>query len=228
MKNLSIRDWVAEDRPRERLEELGARALSDAELLSILVNSGTKEHNAVELMKEVLASCGNNLNTLGKKTVRELQQIKGVGKAKATIILAALELGKRRAFTPREYRTDLGSATAIYNYMLPYMQDLPTEEFDILLMNQDYKLIKKECIATGGLTEVTVDVRVIMKECILNNATILAVCHNHPSGSLHPSRPDDSLTRSISKACDTLRIYFLDHVIITDGDYYSYRESGRI
>lgn len=225
---LTITDWAEEDRPRERLERLGAEALSNAELLAILIGSGTPQVSAVDLMKNVLASCHNNLNTLGKMTIRDLEAFKGIGPAKAITILAACELGKRRAREKAEERTDLGSATAIYNLMHPKMQDLDVEEFHILLMNQHFKLIREVRISHGGITETAVDIRVIMREAILNNATVLAACHNHPSGNTHPSRQDDQLTERIRKACDIMRIYFLDHVIVTDGSYYSYRERGKL
>lgn len=225
---LTITDWAEEDRPRERLERLGAESLSNAELLAILIGSGTLQVSAVDLMKNVLASCHNNLNTLGKMTIRDLEAFKGIGPAKAITILAACELGKRRAREKAEERTDLGSATAIYNLMHPKMQDLDVEEFHILLMNQHFKLIREVRISHGGITETAVDIRVIMREAILNNTTVLAACHNHPSGNTHPSRQDDQLTERIRKACDIMRIYFLDHVIVTDGSYYSYREQGKL
>lgn len=228
MTKLTITDWAEEDRPRERLERLGAEALSNAELLAILIGSGTPQQSAVDLMKVVLASCHNNLNTLGKMSIQDLENFKGIGPAKAITILAACELGKRRARERAEEREDLGSATAIYNYMHPRMQDLDVEEFYVLLMNQNFKLIKTVRVSHGGITETAVDIRVIMKEALLNNTTVLAACHNHPSGNNQPSRQDDRLTEKIHKACDTMRIYFLDHVIVTDGAYYSYRERGRL
>lgn len=228
MHKLSINHWSEADRPREKLERLGPAALSDAELLAILIGSGSAKESAVDLMRRVLADCHNNLNTLGKKSVKELQQYHGMGPAKAITILAACELGKRRKDTEAEQRPDLGSATAIYNYMHPKLQDLDVEEFHVLLLNQSYKLIKEVCISHGGITETAVDVRVIMKEAILNNATVLVACHNHPSGNLQPSSQDDNLTRSLKRACETMRIYFLDHVIITDGNYFSYHEQGRL
>lgn len=228
MEKLTITDWAEEDRPRERLERFGAEALSNAELLAILIGSGTPEQSAVDLMKTVLASCHNNLNTLGKMSISDLEAFKGIGPAKAITILAACELGKRRAREKAEEREDLGSATAVYNYMHPRMQDLDVEEFHILLMNQNFKLIRAVRISHGGLTETAVDIRVIMKEAILANATVMAVCHNHPSGNTRPSRQDDQLTERIRKACDIMRVYFLDHVIVTDGAYYSYREQGRL
>ena len=225
---LTIAKWSPEDQPRERLRDLGPQVLSDAELLAILIGSGTPKESAVDLMKRLLADCNNNLNTLGKKSIRELCEYNGIGEAKAITILAACELGKRRQQETPEERPDLGTATRIYNHMHPILQDLDVEEFWVLLMNQNYRLIKKLRIAHGGITEVSVDVRIIMREAILANATILAVCHNHPSGSLRPSQQDNLLTEIIHRACNTMRIHFLDHIIITDGHYYSYRESGRI
>ena len=227
MDKLNINQWAEEDRPREKLMRLGPSALSDAELLAILVGSGSTKEDAVSLMKRILADCNNNLNTLGKKSIHDLCQFNGVGPAKAISILAACELGKRRQQEKPEERPDLGTATRIYNHMHPLMQDLDVEEFWLLLMNQNYRLIKKVRIAHGGISEVTVDIRILIREAVLNNATILAVCHNHPSGSLRPSRADDDLTRSIRQACDLMRIKFMDHVIITDGAYYSYHEEGR-
>ena len=228
MEKLNINQWAEEDRPRERLMQQGAEALSNAELMAILIGSGSPKESAVDLMKRVLADCHNNLNTLGKMTIRELCQYNGIGEAKAISILAACELGKRRQMEQAEERPDLGTATRIYNHMHPVMQDLDVEEFWLLLMNQNYRLIRKVRISHGGITEVAVDIRIIMREAVTANATIIAVCHNHPSGNLRPCQQDSQLTSSIKAACDVMRIHFLDHVIITDGSYYSYRESGRL
>lgn len=225
---LTIARWSEEDRPREKLERLGAQALSDAELLAILIGSGSTKEDAVSLMKRILIDCHNNLNTLGKMSIRQLMEYKGVGEAKAITILAACELGKRRQAEQAEERPDLGTATRLYNHMHAVMQDLDVEEFWALYLNQNHRLIKKVRIAHGGITEVSVDVRIIMREAVLSNATILAVCHNHPSGNISPSRQDDNLTQAIRRACDVMRIHFMDHVIVTDGNYFSYHESGRI
>ena len=225
---LNINQWAEEDRPREKLERLGPSALSDAELLAILVGSGSTKEDAVSLMKRILANCNNNLNTLGKMSIHDLCKYNGVGPAKAITIMAACELGKRRQDTQPEERPDLGTATFIYNHMHNKLKDLDVEEFWILLMNQNHRLIKKLCIAHGGISEVSVDIRIIIREAVLANATILAVCHNHPSGSLKPSKADDQLTQSIKRACEVMRIHFLDHVIVTDGEYYSYHESGKL
>ncbi|KGF16778.1 hypothetical protein HMPREF1640_08715 [Prevotella sp. S7-1-8] len=228
MKNLTINHWDEADRPREKLERLGATALSDAELLAILIGSGSQKESAVALMRRVLDDCNNNLNTLGKMSIFDLTQYHGMGPAKAITILAACELGKRRGNTGAQRRQELGSATDIYNYMHTQMQDLDVEEFHVLLMNQAFRLIKQVRISHGGMTETAVDIRLIMKHAILNNTTVMAVCHNHPSGNTHPSTHDDKLTQQIKKACEIMRIYFLDHIIVTDGMYYSYREEGRL
>ena len=228
-KKLSINQWPEEDRPREKLMKKGAQALSNAELLAILIGSGTTKETAVELMKKVLKDCNNNLNTLGKKSIGELCRYNGIGEAKAISVLAACELGKRRQLEDAEERLDMGSATAIYNLMRPRMQDLDVEEAWIVLMNQHFRLIKDPvCISHGGISETAVDIRVIMKEAVLANATIVALCHNHPSNNIKPSREDDSLTERVKKACEVMRLHFLDHLIITDGHYYSYHEQGRL
>ena len=179
-------------------------------------------------MQNVLNDCKNNLNTLGKMTIRQLMDYKGIGEAKAITILAACELGKRRQQETPEERPDLGTATRVYNHMHPVLQDHDVEEFWLLLMNQNYRLIKKVRIARGGISEVTVDVRLIIREAVLSNATIIAVCHNHPSGNIRPSLADNDLTTNIQQACKIMRIKFMDHVIITDGAYYSYHEEGKV
>ena len=228
MNKLNINQWALEDRPREKMASLGAESLSDAELLAILIGSGSPQESAVDLMKRVLSDCGNNLNTLGKKSVHELCLYNGIGEAKAITILAACELGKRRQLEKAQERERIDSAVAIYEHMHPLMQDLSTEEAWILLMNQDYKLIKTVRISRGGISETAVDVRIILKEALLCNATVVALCHNHPSNSTRPSNDDNRLTERVKRACEIMRIYLLDHVIITDGAYYSYREQGRL
>ena len=228
MEKLTINQWAEEDRPREKMANLGAEGLTNAELLAILIGSGSTKESAVDLMKRILADCNNNLNTLGKMTIRDLCQYNGIGDAKAITILAACELGKRRQAESAEERPKLNSATHIYNHMHPVMQDLDVEEFWLLMMNQDYRLIRRVRISHGGITETAVDIRIIMREAVLANATILAVCHNHPSGSLQPSRADTDLTTAIKRACELMRIHFMDHVILTDGLYYSYAECGKL
>ena len=224
---LNINQWAEEDRPREKFMQLGAEALSKAELLAILIGSGSTKESAVDLMKRVLNDCNNNLNTLGKKTIHELCQYNDIGEAKAITILAACELGKRRQAESPEERPKLETATRIYNEMIAQMKDLDVEEFWALYLNQNYRLIKKVRIARGGISETTVDIRIIIREAVLCNATIMAVCHNHPSGSLTPSRADNELTRGIQRACELMHIHFMDHVIVTDGQYYSFHEVGK-
>ena len=200
---MSIKQWAPEDRPTERLQRLGAESLTDAELLAILIGSGTQQYSAVDIGNQVMGRFNHNLNTLGKARFDEM------------------------IATP-ELHPEMSTATRIYNHMLPKMQDLATEEFHILLINQNFRLIKSERISQGGITEVSADIRIMIREAVLNNATIMAVCHNHPSGSIRPSRIDDTLTQSVKKACEVMRIHFLDHVIVTDGAYYSYHEEGKI
>ena len=224
---LNINQWAEEDRPREKMASLGAETLSNAELLAILIGSGSVKESAVDLMKRILADCNNNLNTLGKKSIHDLCQYNGVGPAKAITILAACELGKRRQMEAPEERPDLGNATQIYNFMHPIMQDLDIEQFWILLLNQNHRLIKKVRIAHGGITATAVDIRIIIREAVLCNATQIVACHNHPSGSIKPSKDDDNLTNRLIQACNVMSIRFKDHVIVTDGHYYSYKEQGR-
>lgn len=228
MEKLSIANWAEQDRPREKLMANGTAALSDAELLAILIGSGTTEESAVALMQRIMGDCGNNLNTLGKLSLHQLMQYKGIGEAKAVSIMAACELGKRRQATPAEERPDLGSARAAYEFMLPRMQDLDVEEAWVLLMNQRFRLIKAVRLSHGGLSETAVDVRIAMREAILAGATVLTLCHNHPSGNCRPSSNDNILTQSMKKACETMRIYMADHIIVTDGRWYSYAEEGKI
>lgn len=227
---LNINDWAEEDRPREKLMRLGACALSNAELLAILIGSGSTDESAVDLMKRVLNDCNNNLNTLGKMSIGQLtdKRYKGMGPAKAVTILAACELGKRRQKEEAEQRRQLNSAPAIYEYMHPIMQDLDVEEAWILLMNQNFGLIRLFQLSHGGISETAVDIRLALREAILSNATVMALCHNHPSNNPNPSRDDDRLTESFQKACQMMRVYFLDHLVITDGMYYSYREHGKL
>ena len=225
---LTIKQWAPEDRPTERLQRLGAESLTDGELLAILIGSGTQQYSAVDIANHVLGKFNRNLNTLGKARFDEILDTEGVGTQTACKILAAIELGRRRQTATPELHPDMSTATRIYNYMLPKMQDLATEEFHILLMNQNYRLVKSVKISQGGITETSADIRVMMREAVLCNATILAACHNHPSGSLSPSRADDELTKAIKEACRLMRLHFLDHFIVTDGAYMSYREQGKL
>lgn len=228
MEKLSINHWAEADRPREKLERLGADALSDAELLAILIGSGTTDESAVDLMKRILNDYNNNLNTLGKLSLRDLEQYKGIGPAKAITILAACELGKRRQKATVEEAPLLNTAEKVYHFMHTAIQDLDIEEGWILMMKQNYRLIEAKRISIGGLTMAPIDIRLMMKEALLKNTTILAFCHNHPSGSTSPSREDNLLTLRIHKACELLNIHFADHVILTDGGFFSYREEGKL
>jgi DNA repair protein RadC len=225
---LSVRQWALEDRPSYKLQNLGTAALSDSELLAILVGSGTPQHNAVEIGQQIMSRFDHSLSKLAKADFREIKDIDGVGTYTACKILAAIELGKRRQLATASMAPDLSTATAIYNYMNPKMQDLQVEEGHVILLNQNYKLIKSIRISRGGITETSVDIRIIMKEAVLSNATIIVFCHNHPSGNICPSRVDDELTKSIKRACDLMRINFCDHVIVGDCQYYSYREQGKL
>jgi len=225
---LSVRQWAKEDRPSTKLQNQGVKALSDAELISILVGSGTTQCNAVEIAQNILGRFNYDLTKLSKAEFHELNAIDGVGTSTICKIMAGIELGKRRQAARMGLSPDLSSATAIYNYMLPKMQDLKVEESHVILMNQNFKLIKSVRLGHGGLTEVSVDIRLILKEAILNNATVIAFCHNHPSGNAHPSSIDDKLTQMLKKACDTMRIHLADHVIVCDEAYYSYVERGRL
>ena len=225
---MSVKQWAEEDRPSTKLLNLGANTLTNAELISILVGSGTAQHNAVEIAQAILSRYDRDLSKLGKADLRELKEIDGVGTYTICKIMAAIELGKRRQLATMGLRPDISSATSIYNYMRPLMQDLTVEESHVLLLNQNLKLIKEMRISLGGLTETNVDVRIIIKEAVMNDATALALVHNHPSGNIHPSKFDDTLTQTLKKACDLMRIHLLDHVIVCDGDYYSYAERGRL
>lgn len=225
---LSINKWAEEDRPREKLENIGAENLSDAELLAILIGSGNTEKSAVDLMREVMQDCNNNLNTLGKMSIPDLTKYNGIGPAKAITVIAACELGRRRQLANVEERQQFSNAGIVYEFMLPKMQDLQIEEFHAIFMNHNLKLIKTMRLSKGGITNAMIDIRLLMKEAILCNATVMTICHNHPSGKIMPSRNDDQLTESVRNACKVMNIQLLDHVIVTDGDYFSYHEEGKL
>lgn len=229
-ENVPINQWAEDDRPREKLERLGPQALSDAELLAILIGSGSVRQSAVDLMRDILKDCNYNLNTLGKRTIADLTQYNGVGTAKAITILAACELGRRHQQSTPEQRPAFRSPDDIYNYLArkTAMTHLDVEEFWALLLKQNCQLIKAVCISHGGLTETAVDLRIIIREAIVANAPVIAIAHNHPSGNTQPSHQDDQLTERIRQACKIMRITLLDHVIIVDGDYYSYQDHGKL
>ena len=224
---LSINRWAEEDRPREKMMSKGAQALTNAELLAILIGSGSGDDSAVSLMQKVLASYGDSLDRVGRLSVEELCHFKGIGPAKAITILAACELGRRRAVEQPE-RRQVRSAKQVYDYFYPMMRDLPVEEVHVLLLNQSAVVIDSVRIGMGGLTETVVDVRVILREALLKRDTALILCHNHPSGNLRPSTHDDRLTRQVQEAAKLLNLNLADHVIFTDNGYYSYADEGRL
>lgn len=231
MKNtekLTICQWAEEDRPREKMVAKGADALSDAELLAILIGSGNTEESAVELMRRVLASCHNDLNELAHWEVRDYSRFKGFGPAKSITIMAALELGKRRKLQEVKERATVRSSKDIYELFHPLMCDLPLEEFWVLLLNQANKVIEPVRISTGGIAGTFVDVRSILREALLQRATQMAVVHNHPSGNARPSQEDKVLTQRILSAAKAMDIHLIDHLIVCDGKYYSFADEGLI
>lgn len=226
MDKLTINQWAEEDRPREKMMQKGAEALSDAELLAILIGSGNTEESAVTLMQRVLAAAGNDLNQLAKWEVRDFSRFKGLGPAKSITIMAALELGKRRNLQERPERAVIRSSGDIYNLLHPLLCDLAQEEFWLLLMNQSARVIDKVRISRGGIDRTVVDVRSILREALLQRATQIALIHNHPSGNTRPSMEDRQLTELVNKAAQTMNIRLTDHVIISDGKYYSFSDEG--
>lgn len=223
---LSINQWAPEDRPREKMMEKGAGALSDAELLAILIGSGNTDESAVELMRRMLLSCDNNLNSLAKWEVSDYSQFKGMGPAKSVTLMAALELGKRRKLQSVKERPRITCSEDIYAIFQPVMCDLEREEFWVLLLNKAAKVIDKVRISTGGIDGTYADVRTILREAILQRATQIAVVHNHPSGNNRPSQPDKTLTEYIRKAGDTMNIHLIDHVIVCEDKFYSFADEG--
>ncbi len=228
MEKLTINQWAEEDRPREKMMLKGAEALSDAELLAILIGSGNTEESAVALMQRVLAAAGNDLNRLGKWEIHDFARFKGLGPAKSITILAALELGKRRKLREHAERLTIRSSEDIYGLFHPLLCDLPYEEFWVLLLNQAAKVIDKVRISRGGIDQTTADVRSILREALLQRATQIALVHNHPSGNTRPSNDDLRLTQQARQAAQTMNIRLLDHVIVTDGSYYSFCDEGQL
>ena len=227
-ERLTITQWAEEDRPREKMMMHGASALSNAELLAILIGSGNAEESAVELMRKVLNEYHNNLNELGKASIDDLCRYKGIGSAKAISILAASELGKRRKDEAVKERLSILSSKDVYDCFYPLMCDLPTEEFWVLMLNQASKIIDKVKISAGGLSATAVDVRCILREALIKRASAIVLCHNHPSGNIRPSKEDDLLTRHVAQASECMDIRLVDHIILTDGAFYSYSDEGRI
>lgn len=227
-EKLNINQWAKEDRPREKMMLHGPGALSNAELLAILIGSGNTEDSAVELMRKVLDDCRNSLSELGKRSVDDLCAYKGIGPAKAITILAASELGERRKDEGPSERLRVRCSQDIFLYFHPLMCDLPVEECWVMLLNQASRLIDALRISQGGLASTQVDVRCILREALLKRATALVLCHNHPSGNTRPSTDDDRLTQALSQAAKVMNIRMLDHLIVSDGGYYSYADEGRL
>jgi DNA repair protein RadC len=226
---LSVKNWSPADRPREKLLAKGTGALSDAELLSIIIGSGNTEENSVELSQRILHAAGNNISRLSKFSVNDLVSgFKGIGHAKAVGIVAALELGRRRKPEDSENRKKINCSTDIYNYFYPVLCDLPYEEFWILLLNSSKRVINRIKISQGGIAQTGVDGKLIYKEALTGLASYVAFCHNHPSGNPTPSRHDDETTFRLKKGLHLLEITLLDHLIFCDGKYYSYADAERM
>ena len=223
----SIKDWPIDERPREKAMLHGISSLSKSELLAILVGSGNDEESAVGLMKRVLASCGDSIAELARLSVDDLCQFRGIGPAKAITIVAACELWKRRGDEKNESRRILSSRD-MYEYFYPVLCDSPVERCYVLLLNNMNRVIDHSLIGCGGFTATAVDIRLVIREALLKRATTIALCHNHPSGNIKPSRDDDKLTENLSQACKVMNIRMLDHIVLTDGAYYSYNDEGRL
>ncbi len=225
-EKLSIKDWAIEDRPREKLIAKGLQSLSDAELIAILIGSGNREETAVELSKRILKSADNNLNTLGKLNLNDLQKFKGIGDAKAITIVAALELGRRRKLSEIIEKKIVRSSKDIFEFFHPILADLPHEEFWVVFLNQSNKIIDKYRVSQGGIAGTVIDVRLIMKAAIEKLASGIILCHNHPSGNLKPSTSDIKITKKMRDAGEIMEIKVLDHIIVTDESYYSFADEG--
>jgi DNA repair protein RadC len=229
MDRLRIKDLAEADRPREKLLQKGIASLSDVELLAIILSTGNSKETAVELAQRILNSAQNSLNELGKYDVKKLTaSFYGVGQAKALTIIAALELGKRRKAEELSFKKKIVSSKDIYTLFLPHLTDLPHEECWILLLSRSHQVISKVKIGQGGVSNAVADVRIIMKEAIVNLASSIVLCHNHPSGNLHPSRQDDELTMRVFQTSKLLDISLIDHLIIGDNGYYSYADEERL
>ena len=226
--NITIKNWAIEDRPREKLLQKGARILSDAELIAILIGSGTHKLSAVDLARQLLQRSGNNLNNLGKLTVKDLMKFKGIGEAKAISVVAALELGKRRKQEEISSSQSIKNSKDVYEIFEPLVSDLPHEEFWILLLNRSNRIIGKTKVSQGGVAGTVIDTKLIMKSAIENLASSIILCHNHPSGNLNPSGSDIDITNKIKTAANCLDMKLLDHIIVTDHSYYSFLDEGKL
>ncbi len=225
-EKISIKAWAEEDRPREKLSSQGRRALTDAELIAILIGSGSRTESAVELSKRILHHYGNDLNKLGKASVTELSRFKGIGEAKAISIIAALEIGRRRNDTESKAPEKINSSRDSYNVMRRHLMDLGHEEFWIILLNQGGKVISTELISKGGLTGTVADPKIIFGVALQHQAVSIILTHNHPSGTLRPSQLDIDLTKKITAAGRMLEINVLDHIIFTNESFYSFADEG--
>lgn len=225
----SIKQWAKDDRPREKLLTKGPFSLSDSELLAILINNGSKGKSAVDLAKEVLKKGKDNLTDLGKLSVKELMTIKGIGEAKAVTIAAALELGRRRQSSSSSFeKAAITSSRDVANYLQATFKDQLREFFAVFFLNQSNKINHFETISQGGITGTVADPRVILKKALEHNAVGLILCHNHPSGSLKPSKADEDLTQKIKEGARLIDIKVLDHIIVSDEGYYSFADEGKI
>lgn len=228
MESFSIKYWAEDDRPREKLSLKGKSVLSDAELLAILIGSGSKEESAVQLCKRILASVNNNLNALGKLSISQLCEFKGIGEAKAISIIAALEMGRRRKIEDVPEISKITSSGAIFSIMHPLIGELAHEEFWVLFLNNTMRLLYKSQLSKGGISGTVVDLRIIFKTAFENNATSIILVHNHPSGGLKPSEADIAVTKKIRVAAATLDVLVLDHVIVSEQGYFSFKDEGLI
>lgn len=220
-KHLNIKSWAEDDRPREKLMLKGRQALSDAELLAILLSSGNRDETAVQLAQRILNSNKNSINQLAKLQVSDLQKFKGIGEAKAITIVAAMELGRRRKDESTEEKQKITSSLQAYEVLKSKLNDLPHEEFWVIFMNRNNTIIKTECISKGGISGTIVDIRLILKPGIECLASGIILAHNHPSGNLKPSQEDLLLTKKVKEAAKVMDIILQDHIIIGDGNYLS-------
>lgn len=222
--SLSIKYWSDDDKPREKLVQKGKSILSDAELLAILIGSGSRNESAVELSKRILASVDNNLNKLGTLSVKQLMQFKGIGEAKSVTITAALEIGRRRRGEEVEKITKITSSKSVFELLQPIIGELEHEEFWIVYLNNSNKVLNHSQLSKGGITGTLVDVRLVIKRALELGAVGLVLAHNHPSGGLRPSEADKNITRKLKNAAEVLDLKVLDHLIITQRDYYSFAD----
>jgi len=224
--SFSIKNWSLDDQPREKLLYKGKAVLSDAELVAILIGSGNREESAVDLCKRILASAENNLSALGKLSVKQLTEFKGIGEAKAISIIAALELGRRRRGEEALEKKKITSSTSVFELMQPVIGELEHEEFWIIYVNNSNKIIQKNQLSKGGITGTLVDVRLVLKNALEVGATGLILSHNHPSGTLRPSEADKQITQKLKLAAQSLDIKVLDHLIITEKAYFSFADEN--